>query len=98
MPSWSLPIFITGAKWVQVPSRALLSLLAGDLSPAEFAASFGDDVCQNPFKRAVLEGRMISRARIKPAENDQDDWIRIEFGSPTLLVSPFVVRQEDDDK
>ncbi|WP_456718301.1 MULTISPECIES: hypothetical protein [unclassified Bradyrhizobium] len=41
---------------------------------------------------------MISRARIKPAENDQDDWIRIEFGSPTLLVSPFVVRQEDDDK
>lgn len=88
----------SGAKWVQVPSRALLSLLAGDLSPAEFSATFRDGGLRDPFKRAVLEGRMITGLRIMPAENEQDDWITFEFGTPDALVSPFVVKQAGDGK
>lgn len=88
----------SGAKWVKVPSRALLSLLAGDLSAAEFSATFREDGLLDPFKRAALEGRMISGLRVTPAENEQDDWITFEFGQPDALVSPFVVKQKGDVK
>ena len=89
-----------GIRTVRVPSRSLLSLLSGQMTPSEFLAPFEDmgaptqtKKIQNPFQRAVAEGRMITRLRIEPAINENDDWITFEFGDPDPLVSPFVAKQ-----
>jgi hypothetical protein len=85
--------------WVRVPGRALLGLLSGKISPSDFTAPFmggeGRPPLPNPFERAYGEGRMISRVRVEPAENENDDWITFEFGPADPLTSPFVVKQDE---
>ena len=91
-----------GIRTVRVPSRSLLDLLSGQMMPSEFLAPFEDmgaptqtKKIPNPFQRAVREGRMITRVRVDPAVNENDDWITFEFGDPDPLVSPFVVKQHE---
>ena len=82
-----------GIRTVRIPSRSLLALLSGQMSPSEFLAPFQQDIgapgqahkLPNPFQRAVLEGRMINRVRVDPAVNENDDWITFEFGDPDPL-------------
>jgi hypothetical protein len=89
-----------GIRTVRIPSRSLLALLSGQMLASEFLAPFQDmgapaqtQKFPNPFQRAVAEGRMITRVRVDPAVNENDDWITFEFGDPDPLVSPFVAKQ-----
>jgi len=91
-----------GKRTVRISSRSLLALLSGELSPSEFLAPFQDlgapgqtRRLPNPFQYAVAEGRMITRIRVDPATNENDDWITFEFGDPDPLTSPFVVKQHE---
>jgi hypothetical protein len=91
-----------GKRSVRISSRSLLALLSGQMSSSEFLASFEDmgtpgssRKISNPFQYAVAEGRMITRVRVDPAANENDDWITFEFGFPDPLMSPFSIRQHE---
>jgi hypothetical protein len=73
----------------RISSRAVLELLAGKITVAEFQRDHGWDISQNPFDRALSEGRLISKVTVTSAGDQDDDWIEFEFGSVDPAASPF---------
>lgn len=65
--------FRNGTMSVKVSSRALLDLLAGRLSPAQFRSLIGDDDSKNRFQHWLDAGKTISDATFEPGGLDRDD-------------------------
>lgn len=65
--------FRNGTMNVKVSSRALLDLLAGRVSPAQFRSLIGDDEPKNLFQHWLDSGMTISGATFEPRGLDRDD-------------------------
>jgi len=79
---------------VSLSSRALQRLLAGDITANDFISSHGwndDSGPSNPFTRMMTAGRMITNIEIQQGDNEDDDWLTFNFGSPDPAISPFHV-------
>ena len=80
---------------IRISARAVLELLAGSLSQAEFEKAHGfSDSKRNPFLRKLKSGQLIKSIRIEPDDVPErdDDWIVIELADDPA-VSPFVATQ-----
>lgn len=93
------PTFIGGMQMsgnkIRISARAVLELLAGSLSQAEFEKAHGfSDSKRNPFLRKLKSGQLIKSIRIEPDDVPErdDDWIVIELADDPA-VSPFVATQ-----
>jgi hypothetical protein len=80
---------------VKISARALLGLLAGTVSQADFFKAHGFIESTrntiNAFQRAVKSGRLISNVSIEAGGFADDDWIIFEFGEPDPAVLPFAL-------
>lgn len=82
---------------VKISARALLGLLAGTVSQADFFKAHGfiesEDTRHaiNVFQRAVKSSRLISNVSIETGRSADDDWIIFEFGEPDPAVLPFAI-------
>jgi hypothetical protein len=87
---------------IRISSRELQELLSGRRTVTDFnqahrwrAAADAGNIQLNPFERSLAEGRTIKNMRVEIDENDNDDWITFEFGSPDPAISPFVIPTKD---
>jgi len=70
---------------IKLSSRTILDLLAGNITYEEFPEAY-----KNYFKRRASEGKLIDEIKIEKAPDEEDDdWLIIEFGEPDAAVSPF---------
>lgn len=67
-----------GGPAVKLSLLTLQGLLAGEISYEEFARSHQH--LAPHITRCVREGRMISNIRIEKCEDEDDDWVWLEFG------------------
>lgn len=85
---------------IRISSRALLQLLAGDISQDQFFEAHGwnkpvlGDIRKNQFRLALERGLMFGAARVEAVGNEDDDWIEFDFTDPDPAISPFRVRGE----
>lgn len=75
---------------IKLSSRALLELLAGRKTPADFFAAFGDDdiSSRNHFDRQRAEGRCITEIKLTRGAGD-DDEIEFVFGPPDAAATAY---------
>ena len=79
-------------KSMQLSSRALLDLLAGNITGEKFMADHGfapGSDTPNPFKRFLAQGRMICGIHVDRSESEDDDWVVFEFGDRDPAISDF---------
>lgn len=82
-------------RTIKISSRALLQLLAGDISQDEFLEAHGwksdeaKPTFPSLFKQALEGGRMIKKVTVESASDDDDDWIEFDFAEPDPAISPF---------
>lgn len=74
---------------VKISSRTLLELLAGTKTVQEFESDYGLKANENPFRRMLECGKLISNVSVEPVPDSDDDIIRIDFGKTDPAVSPF---------
>ena len=91
-----------GPKPLKISSRGLHELLAGKMTLARFMDAHGWDESvrgshPNPFERALSEGRMISAISVEQVNENDDDWLSIEFGSPDPAISPFRILDRKEE-
>ena len=86
-------------SFVKISARTVLELLAGRITASEINAAHDwrpepgrGSGSVNPFELRLREGRMITRIEVEVAEEESDDWLKIEFGQPDPAISPFVVK------
>jgi hypothetical protein len=77
---------------VTLPAHQILCILGGGRSVADLEASYRWAEAENPFRRAMIEGRSIVRVELLPhdARKLEPQAMKIVFGPPTplLLQSP----------
>lgn len=73
---------------MKISARTIQTLLAGELSQADFQSSHGDFV--QLLKRTLEQGRSITAARVEASDNEDDDWLVFEFSEPDPAHHPFV--------
>ena len=83
---------------IKISSRAVLRLLAGEMSQEDFfdfhrfvnkpqpGKSF-----HNPFRRGLENGQLIGNISLEACEDEDDDWISIELSRPDPAISDFTV-------
>jgi len=82
---------------IKISSRALLQLLAGELTSEEFLTAHGWNPAEagshgtSLFRQAFKSGRMIKAVKVDPAQDD--DWLEFDFTAPDPAFSPFVAAQ-----
>jgi hypothetical protein len=76
---------------VKMSARMLLELLAGKKSAAEFEQEFGMTATENPFRRMLAQGRLISSIKVEHLPEEDDDVVTVEFGEVDPAVAPFRV-------
>jgi len=85
-----------GGNSVKISSRALVRLLAGEISSTDFFVQQwgGNSVSphSNPFQHMFSEGRMIKSVNVENGGDEDDDWLEFEFGDPDAAAAPFVVK------
>jgi len=82
---------------LKIGSRALLEVLSGRVSIAEFNKRFGwragdEDIPNkplNPFERQLREGRLFRSIDIDSDDDAADDWVTMHFGQPDPAISKF---------
>jgi hypothetical protein len=83
---------------LKVSSRAIMELLAGRTTPERFnelhgwsgsGMETGRANRQNPFDRALAEGRLPETVTVELDPSSDDDWIEFILGSPDPAISPF---------
>jgi hypothetical protein len=80
---------MTGNK-VRIGSREFTEILAGRRTIQDDGAKHVGVPRVAPRERNFAEGRLPSSINvIKTGENDDDDWIEIEFGDPDPAISPL---------
>lgn len=77
---------ITMADTVKMSSRLLSEVLAGRTRVPHFYAMKPEE---NPFKRRLDEGRLITKVTVEPQPEEDDYTVTIEFGEPDVAASPF---------
>ena len=70
-------------------ARQMLEILAGVKSVTEFEQSYDLKPDQNPFKRMLERGRLISKVTIEHIPERDDDKVTIEFGPPDAAIAAF---------
>lgn len=78
---------------ITMSARKLLELLAGKKTVAEFNTDHQLNLNENPFYRALAEGRLISKVTVVPHPEKDDDTVTIEFSEPDSAISPIRVEQ-----
>jgi hypothetical protein len=81
---------------IRLSARSVLELLAGKVSSEELQKAHGFIPWQgrravNPLAAFLSAGRSITGARIERVEEEDDDWLVLEFGDPDPAASPFRV-------
>ncbi len=79
---------------IRLSARSVLELLAGKVTVEEFQRAHGFISWQgrravNPPAAFLSAGRLITASRIERVENEDDDWLVLEFGDPDPAVTPF---------
>jgi len=88
---------------IRIPARALLSLLAERVDHKKFlqdhhlAPTETHPDNHNFFDLKLREGRLIRDIEIEKSENEDDDWILIEFGEPDPAIYRFLSPVEESD-
>lgn len=85
---------MSGSK-VSLSARAIQRFLAGEISAEKFDDAHGwneHNRPSNPFLRAKLEGRMITKVEVQHVEGKDDDMIEFTFGDPDPANGPFLKR------
>jgi hypothetical protein len=84
---------VQSGQRVRISARALLELLAGDISYERFAQAHRWDEGQfNIFLSRLQSGHIFKSAKIERlGEDEDDDWIEFEFTMPDPSVSQFVL-------
>jgi hypothetical protein len=78
---------------IKVSSRAVLRLLAGEISPEEFSSAHEwNGERGNPFRQMLHSGRLIESASVQDGGDEDDDWLEFSFGAPNPAAAPFRVR------
>ncbi|MDO9436619.1 hypothetical protein [Hydrogenophaga sp.] len=82
-------------KTIKISSRALLQLLAGDISQDTFLKEHGWTESEfrpsypNPFQMALKRGDMFKVVRVEGGGDADDDWIAFDLTDPDPSISPF---------
>lgn len=79
-------------------ARAVQRLLAGQITPEEFARAHDWDEpgrMPNPFRAALQRGHMIKSVKVESAGDQDDDWLQFEFG-PDPAQGPFRAPAADE--
>lgn len=79
---------------VSLSSRALLRLLAGEISSSDFLEAHDwikGSRFINPFAKAMISGQMISKVEVRGADENDDDWLTFSFGQPDPAAASFKV-------
>lgn len=81
-----------GGPMVKLSLLALQRFLSGEIPYDRFVEDYKDVILQ--FKVASDEGRMISDFSIEKCPDEDDDWVKIEFGE----IDPTVLFKKHDRK
>ena len=78
---------------IRISSRELVEALAGVNRPGVLTGQGGGSVADAVLGRFLMmlqQGRLPTAVRVcSGGENEDDDWVEIEFGSPDPAISPF---------
>ena len=83
---------------MRISSRALQSLLAGDITSQQFNYAHGFVGDLNPFKDQMDAGHMIKSIGIERSADYDDDWLVFQFGTKRdPAISNFEVNEGDEE-
>jgi hypothetical protein len=76
---------------IRISARELLDLLAGTLDQKRFAENHRMFGRGNIFKHYRSGGKMILKAEVESNQEEDDDWIVLEFSDGDPAMSKFKV-------
>jgi len=76
------------SKQIKISARTVHALLAGQLAPERYLAGHKDSV--KFLEDALKQGRSMSAVHLERSENEDDDWLTIEFGDQDPAIHQFV--------
>ncbi len=79
---------------IKMSARTLLELLAGSKTIEQFEADYNFRPDENPFRRMLAQGRLLSNVTIEHRAEQDDDIATLEFGQPDPAISRFRVKTE----
>jgi hypothetical protein len=77
-----------GSKRMKISARTVQALLAGQLSQLDFQRSHEDFV--KLLKRTLEQGRSITETHVEVSNDEDDDWLVLEFGESDPAQHPFI--------
>jgi len=84
---------------IKLSAITILQLLAGELDYSMFEIAHGfDQKFPNPFRRALIEGRVIGSCSVECSAEEDDDWITFEFSEPDPTLTPFRVDRKPPNR
>lgn len=81
---------LTMGNGITMSSRKLLDLLSGVLTIEEFNKDYQMSKVENPFRRMLSQGRLITEVVVESHPESDDDRVTIKFGMPDPAISRFV--------
>jgi hypothetical protein len=79
---------------IKISARTLLELLAGTKTIQQFEADYKFRSAENPFRRMLAQGRLLSSVTIEHRPEQDDDIATLQFGQPDPAISRFRVEAE----
>jgi hypothetical protein len=80
---------LTSGGTIEMSSRMLLEILAGQLSVEDFEKNYQMKPGGNPFQRMLRQGRLLSEVTIERHPDMDDDRVILRFGRIDPAIAPF---------